>query len=726
MPCRRSFSLLRKTFGVDFTHYKPGTIARRLERRMSLNSLTNLKEYIEFVEQNPAEIETLHRDLLVEVTQFFRDQPAFDVIRNEVIPRLFEQADRDEGIRVWVPGCATGEEAYSLAILLHSYREAAKLPVDIKIFATDVHRTSLEIAASGEFSEESLLDLPPIFQDRYFVRRRNKFVVSPDLRKLVLFAPQNLTKDPPFTKLDLISCRNVLIYLNAQSQRKILTLFQFGLKVGGYLMLGPSESLPDPEHDFEVIDSHWKIFRKQRELRATGHDRMSIFQPVSTTAQDVNQKLFGGGLPRSELNVPAAYEALLASFVPAGLLVDSSHNLLHIFGNASKFLKMPEGKTTTDILRMVDEDLRISISSALHRAAKERVEVAYTSIRSRMPTGDLRLRVSAVPLVAGPAKSLLFLVRLEEETLSEAPRKLAESFDAQGEAVGRIHELEQELLYSKEHLQTTIEELETSNEELQSTNEELVASNEELQSTNEELHSVNEELYTVNAEYQKKIEELMLLTNDMDNLLSCTDIGTIFLDLDLHIRKFTPSVAHVFNLIPQDVGRPLKHISINLKLDHDALVQLVEQMLEEGKPLEREVVGPRNQTFLMRVLPYRTQKGLTEGVVLTFVDISPIKETQSKLETNERRMHMAMEAGEVCTWEWFVEEDRFHGGSLFSKFFNLADDRFEGNLDSFFNLAVVSDHAFNKASNAELSRIRPIASRLSFDQPSLEKNHVTW
>jgi two-component system, chemotaxis family, CheB/CheR fusion protein len=557
------FALLRRQFGVDFSLYKPSTLGRRMERRMTLQNVETLAEYVTRLEADSEELDHLYRDLLVEVTQFFRDKDAFQILRSEVIPKLCEQASTEDGLRVWVPGCATGEEAYSLAMLFHEHLEASKRNLDIKIFATDVHRTSLEIAGAGAFREASVAELPRAYLDRYFVHKRNQYVVNQELRKMVIFAPHNLTKDPPFTKLDLITCRNVLIYLNPATQRKILTLFHFGLRTGGVLFLGPSENVTDLEEEFDVVDRHWKVYRKRRDIRLHPGTGLATM-PLSETAMLFRHHLANQG--KSDAHFPDVYENLLARYVPPSLLLNEHHELVHSFGDARKYLQVPEGKATTDLLKMLDHPLRIAVSSALHQATKALTPVVYTGVRTKLHDAETTLKVSVVPLPNKRTQSNFYQVCLETEEAAAAPEPLT-TFDVQGESVQRITGLERELMYTKEHLQSTIEELETSNEELQSTNEELVASNEELQSTNEELHSVNEELYTVNAEHQRKIEELMQLTSDMDNLLASTDIGTIFLDLDLHIRKFTPAIAKLFNLVPHDVGRPLKHISNNLAMN---------------------------------------------------------------------------------------------------------------------------------------------------------------
>ena len=468
------------------------------------------------------------------------------------------------------------------------------------------------------------------------MKKREKFVVSPDLRQMVLFAPHNLAKDPPFTRLDLITCRNLLIYLNPATQKRILSLFQFGLKTGGFLFLGP-EREPRGERR-RIRDDQRAMEDLPQAARRQAGGRLGPFHSSSEATDLVNQRLAGVAPATERAGLPRGLRGLArAGSFPSGLLIDEHHQLLHAFGTARQYLRLPEGRATSDVLRMVDDDLRMAISSAVHRAGKERAEIALLGGQGLRSTTRNRGCASRSSRFRWGDSSPRSTSSASSRTSRPRPRPMpAPSFDARGESADRIRQLEQELVYTKEHLQTTIEELEASNEELQSTNEELVASNEELQSTNEELHSVNEELYTVNAEYQKKIDELTQLTNDIDNLLHSTDIGTVFLDINLNIRKFTPAIAQVFNLLPLDVGRPLKHISNNIRIEHGTLIDLIEQMISDGRMIVREVGGPGGETFLMRILPYRTQNGVISGTVLTFVDITAIKQAQYQLEESQQ------------------------------------------------------------------------------------------
>ncbi len=686
------FALLDRRFGIDFRLYKPGTIARRLERRISMSRVSGIEEYLDLLEAHPDELDLLYRDLLVEVTRFFRDGEAFELARQLIVPEMFANLDGSEGIRIWVPGCATGEEAYSWAILLHEYATSHKLPLDVRIFATDAHRESLAAAGTGLYIRESVEELGESYLERYFIRKQDKFLISQDIRQLVLFAPHNLTKDPPFTKLDLISCRNVLIYLNPNTQRKILSLFHFGLRTGGSLMLGPSENLMELDSEFEPLHATWKLFRKRRMVRLASSLNVPSHRPLSDTTLLIKQRLMGQDRPGSV--IPAVYEALLDRFVPDSLLVDDQHRLIHVFGQAAQYLGVPEGRITVEVTRMVDEGLRVAVGSALHRAAREGEPVAFGGVRACTKDDRERiLRIEVTPLAHRGTRAMLYLISILEE---EGPPQQIEGqaidqFDFRDEAGQRIRQLERELTSTRETLNTTIEELETSNEELQSANEELLASNEELQSTNEELHSVNEELFTVNAEHQRKIEELTELTNDIDNLLRSTDIGTVFLDRDLRVRKFTPSIEAIYNLLPQDVGRPISHIACAADLSVKVLTEMLSRVTRSGEPAEREVHTHEGRTHLLRILPYCSSTGEVEGSVLTFVDITTSKRVERELALNERRLSLANEVGGICSWEWDRRTDRIVADPQFFRFFGLDPQRFAGTAEALLECLAEAD-----------------------------------
>jgi len=620
------YSLLRAECGIDFSHYKPNTVLRRIDRRLQLNRSIDLDEYVEQLRRDRRELNSLYKDLLIGVTRFFRDPDLFHRLEQQVVPEVLSRVPPDEEVRVWVAGCATGEEAYSYAIVLHEALTAANRPVHVKIFATDVHRASLEFASEGLYDESALSEASPARLQRYFLKQADGFQVSPDLRKMIVFAPHNVIKDAPFTKLDLMSCRNLLIYLQPQAQKKAISLFHFGLKPGGALVLGPSESPGDLTDEFDVIDGRWKIYSKRRDVRLNTDLRLPIMHLLpNSPAMGVAPRAPKTG---PDPNLVKAYDELLGAYVPPSFLVSAQRELLHTFGGAGRFLEVPDGRPSADLLDMVDHDLRLAISGALQRALKERTPVAYGGVVRCADVEGERLRVCVRPLAIRDTGETYFLISLETEAPAPAAPEPAGRLDLDAASRKRLEELEEELRYTKENLQATVEEMETTNEELQATNEELVASNEELQSTNEELHSVNEELYTVNAEYQRKIAELTELTDDMDNLLRSTDVGTVFLDRNLQIRKFTPKIAHAFQLLPQDVGRRLDSFAHNIV--YDGLLDDVQRVLDTAEPWERDVQDRYGEWFLLRILPYRT-RGRIDGVVLTLIAISRLKKTEQEL-----------------------------------------------------------------------------------------------
>lgn len=614
------FRLLRSTYDIDFSLYKPNTVARRIERRMLLNSCADQDSYIRLLSSNPAELNALFKDLLIGVTKFFRDAEAFAALEREVLPGLLQQVRRGEEFRAWVAGCATGEEAYSIAMLLQEQLSLAQKSAQVKIFATDVHQGSLEAASAGLYDDDVVASVSPARLQRWFVRKNlGQWQVAPELRKLVVFAQHNVIKDAPFTKLNLITCRNLLIYLQPEAQKKALSLFHFGLRAGGILMLGPSETPGDLGSEFEAAELHWKIFRKSRDVRLPTEVHLASIGGPQSQSQ-VSSRSLG-----MDHHLQATYDLLLDEFMPPSLLLNENHEVLQSFAGASKYLHPKDGRFTTKVMEMVEPELRTALTTALQQAAKGSGPVVYQGVRARVNDQEVDLAVTVRPLAHRRSNTVHLLVALEER--HAPPPEMPRSVDLTRASQEQVAALETELRYTQENLQATIEELETSNEELQAANEELIASNEELQSTNEELHSVNEELYTVNAEYQKKINELTELTTDMENLLTSTALYLIFLDRDLCIRKFTPRIAEAFNLLQQDVGRRID--SFTHSIIYPELLGELEQVLRTEKMLEREVRDRSGHAFLLRILPYRTATAV-EGVVLTMVDIDSLKRAQAE------------------------------------------------------------------------------------------------
>ncbi|MFT3841643.1 MAG: CheR family methyltransferase [Myxococcaceae bacterium] len=564
------------------------------------------------------------------MTRFFRNEQAFDALEDRILPELFGKGPKDGPLRVWVAGCATGEEAYSLAILLHE-AAARHGNREVKIFASDVHKGSLEIASRGIYEAESVAGVSPERLTRYFIPRGSRYQVVPELRQSIVFAPHNVIRDAPFTRLDLVSCRNLLIYLQPAAQQKVLSLFHFGLNRGGIVLLGPSESPGPLVHDFEVVDKHWRIYRKRSDARTPVDARL---QPATSRPEP---RFAFGSAPfqpapgrHSLAHLLGSYDALLDKFVPPSLLVSDRGELLHAFAGASELLRHRDGRHSPEVLDSVDGELKMVLAGALKRAASEPQALVFKGVRITTNGGQeasYRVTVSQVaPRGGNPVNLLVSFEKTDPAPIRTAAQE--KEIDVGAVPRAQIAALEAELNSTRENLQAAIEELETSNEEMQTTNEELHASNEELQSTNEELQSVNEELYSVNAEYQRKIAELTELTNDMDNLLSSTDIGTIFLNRELKVRKFTPQIAQTFNLLPQDVGRSIETFTHNI--DHPELVDDLRRVLSSGERIERELKDREGRSFFLRVLPYRA-KGAIDGVVVTLIDVTGLKSAEDAL-----------------------------------------------------------------------------------------------
>ncbi len=622
------FRILREEYGIDFSNYKPNTVARRVERRLHLSHAATVEEYAGRLHHDLGELNALYKDLLIGVTKFFRDTEAFERLGKEIIPPLIARLSGKDELRVWVAGCATGEEAYSVAILIQEHLNTIGKNIPVKLFATDAHRASLDVASTGIYSEASLSEVSQAHLDHYFTKQPTGYQVSPDLRKMIVFAPHNVIKDAPFTKLDLITCRNLLIYLQPMTQKKVLSLFHFGLKAGGILFLGPSESPGELADEFEPLDNHWKIYRKRRDIRLPPDLRLPLSPGYSALkAPPVHVTSSTPALP--DIQLVRSYDVLLNEFVPPSFLINERRELVHVFADAGTYLLPRSGRPSFDILDMVDKDLRMAMAGAIQRAQKELTPVVYSGVRFTTADGARHeCKLTVKPLVNRDGIAPHILILLENPVPRQEVSNQTADLDMGQVSHERLHSLEAELRYTKENLQAAIEELETSNEELQATNEELVASNEELQSTNEELHSVNEELYTVNAEHQRKIVELTELTDDMDNLFRSTDVGTIFLDRELCIRRFTPKILQCFHILPQDIGRRIDSFSHTLLLDN--LLEEVGMVLEKDERIEHEIQDRHGNWFLLRILPYY-RKTIISGVVLSLIDVSLLKQTEKEL-----------------------------------------------------------------------------------------------
>ena len=632
-----TIALIRKELGHDFSRYKRNTIHRRIEKRILVRDVPSHQDYLDLLKENRKELEELKSDLLIGVTSFFRDPEAFEVLVEKVLPEIFRDRAEEDTVRVWAPGCSTGEEAYTLAILIQEYMERAGRNMEVQIFATDVDRDALETARAGVYPESVVQDLGPERVRRWFRHRQGVYRVSQTLREMVLFAPHDLLSDPPFFKLDLVCCRNLLIYLDSDIQQKILPLFFYSLNPGGWLFLGPSESVGRFSDLFHVQDKKWKIFRRsmdQTRSRVEIPMKTRLYAPLR---QEHRQDGRAGGPEPGDI----LRQRLLTRYARPAVLVNAKLEILFFSGNTEPFLKIPEGEPTADLARRARRGLRLRLRAALQKAAKTGETVTVRGLRVEGRKG-LVCDVCVEPLKGTEETDGLLCVFFEERapTLEDTPGEMDET-----EAV---HHLEEELRMTGEQLQNVVEELESANEDLKASNEELVSMNEELQSSNEELETsqeelqaLNEELSTVNAELSSKVAELQQAYSDIENFLAASNVATLFVDENLAIRRFTPAAHELFHLIPSDIGRPLEHLVG--RVDHDDLPGECRGVLRDLAWREREVTSRDDRRFIMRIFPYRTVEDEIQGVVLTFLDVTELKRVQDELRKHQEHLEALVE-----------------------------------------------------------------------------------
>lgn len=625
------FTLLQARTGHDFSGYKQNTVLRRLERRMAVHQIERLDEYVGHARTHPAELEALFRELLIGVTSFFRDPDAFKALEEKALPALLEERPADATLRVWVPGCSTGEEAYSLAILLQEQCLSAGRPVRAQVFATDIDRLAIEQARCGVYPAGIAADLSRQRLERYFsLEPDGQYRVNKAIRDLLIFSEQDLLKDPPFSRLDLISCRNLLIYLSADLQRRLIPLFHYALSPDGYLLLGTSESVGDHNALFATVDRKEKLYRRKPAARWTAppFGRINV-----SRAPELARPL--PTAPRQPLR-ELTERALLQLLDPVAALVARNGDILYLHGRTGKFLEPAPGESSLNILKMARAGLGRGLTTCLRKAATGQQPVVSPVLRVKSNGSHTRVQLTVRPVTAAPdsPEPSLFLVLLKE--IPDPPPEADElTTQPEPELRTQVSTLEQELQAREEYLRTMVEELETSNEELKSSNEEMQAVQEELQSTNEELEtsqeelqSVNEELATVNAELQAKVGDLTRANNDLNNLLAGTGVGTVFVDEQLRIQRFTPAATRLINLIPADLGRPVSHLVSNL-VGYDALAADIGRVLDSLVPVETEVQTRAGAWYLLRIQPYRTLENVVEGAVITFFDITELKLAQA-------------------------------------------------------------------------------------------------
>lgn len=632
---QKIFILLRHQTGHDFSLYKQKTVARRIERRMALEQLERVEDYYHYLQRNPAEADTLFKELLIGVTNFFRDPAAFTALQQEVIPRLFEQRQPGDPIRVWLPGCATGEEAYSMAILLREQMDALKRQFTLQLFASDIDATAIERARVGRYPLSIVADVSPERLERFFIQTEENYQVGEPIRNMVVFAVQSVIKDPPFSKVDLISCRNMLIYLEPALQKKMMQLFHYALNPGGFLFLGSSENTDEFPHFFTVVNRKYKLFQRA----ATGMEglRAPLGMPALPWSGKEAERVLA--VPDKRLSVRESVEKMLLEQSPACVVVNVEGDIVYVHGRLGQYLELVTGEgVSANVFRLAREGLRMPLASALRKAAASRETVVYEGVpvKTNGETQSINLTVKLLP---GPVAGL-GLLAVQFQVMAANPKASA-PVATEGE---RVAELEHELQAVREYLQTTIEELEAANEELKSTNEEMQSANEELESSREELQSINEELVTLNSEHEQKIAELIQVNNDLNNVLTRIDIGIIFLDSRLRVRRFNPAATRISNLIESDVGRPISHLVSNLL--NDPLLQDAQGVLDSLEAKEVEVQSRAGRWYWMRIRPYRTVENVIEGLLLTFGDITEQKEVQAQLSQAQAAAQAARELAE--------------------------------------------------------------------------------
>jgi two-component system, chemotaxis family, CheB/CheR fusion protein len=623
---RAVLEILRQKVGHDFRCYKPNTLVRRIRRRMTLGKIPTFADYAQFLQEHPEEVSFLKKDLLIGVTEFFRQPQAWEVLEKRVIAPIVENAPPGSEIRVWVPGCSTGKEAYSLAMLLSDQAESSGKKVAIQIFATDSDSASLATARSGTYSEEEIGEnVSPERLKRFFARKDGRFQVVKRIREQIVFAPQNLTTDPPFSKLDLISCRNLLIYLDQSVQEKIIALFHFALREGGFLFLGSAETVGEREDLFGPVSKKWRIYRRMGVGRPVG-----VEIPARPTA---GLQLAPGHLqappyaPKSSL-ASLAQQMLLDRFAPACVMIDRRFQVLYVHGKVEDYLTFPPGELTTRVVDMAREGVRARLRGAIDKCLEINRSVSVTA-RVRRGEKSVPVKATVSPLKYPRETDGLLLIAFEDYRFSAGTSRRKSTRESD------THQLEDELKITREELQSTIEQLETSNDQLKASNEEVIAANEELQSANEEmetskeeLQSLNEELNTINARLQEKVDELENVNNDLLNLLSSTSIATVFLNKDLKIKRFTPPSTRFFSLIHSDLGRPIADVLRRFR--DETLLDDARQVLADLTPIAAEVQADDEQWYIRRITPYRTQDDRIEGVVVTFSDVTELKRSEQR------------------------------------------------------------------------------------------------
>ncbi len=625
---RKILALIRSRTGHDFSLYKKTTLNRRIEKRMSVHNVDDINSYHRYLQDHPEEIQLLFKDLVIGVTQFFRDPDAFAALRHKVFPKYVENKPPGYVFRAWVPGCGTGEEAFSIAIVLTECIEEMNRDIKVQIFGTDIDEGAIGHARAGVYSGNIAADVSAERLKRFFTKEDGNYRVKKEIREMVVLAVQDIVTDPPFTKLDVLSCRNLLIYLEPDLQNRLLPLFHYSLKPEGTLFLGTSETIGRFADLFEVSDKKWKIFKSKKVVPALQEE---VWSALPWTHAYALKGEMEERRPKQIDVETIARSTLLETFVPPSVIVNEKGDILFIHGQTGKYLEPAPGHASLNILDMAREGIKYELRSGIHYAITKTKERQYPELKVKTNGGDQPINLTVKPLTQPKEVQGLLMVTFEEIPPQRPKPEAKKEKTAKRGTEKRSLELEQELAYTRETLQATIEELQASNEELKSTNEELQSTNEEFQSTNEELEtsreelqSVNEELVTLNSELQAKIDQLSQAESDMKILLDSTHIGTIFLDSHLFIKRFTSEATQIFNLIPTDIGRPMHDIRSNLRYDdieRDCLT-----VIDTLQAKELEITSKDGRWYLMRIIPYRTSESIVEGVVITFTETTQLRQ----------------------------------------------------------------------------------------------------
>ncbi|MBD2145500.1 chemotaxis protein CheB [Sphaerospermopsis sp. FACHB-1194] len=635
------FQILRTATGVDFSYYKQNTLKRRIQRRMMLYRLDNLEDYLHYLQDKPAEITALYYDVLITVTCFFRDAEAFEALKTKIFPTIINKRKTDDPIRIWVAGCSTGEEAYSIAICLLEFLTNKGINIPIQIFATDINEVAIEKARAGIYKPNQVGNISPERLQRFFVQVEGGYQINKAVRELCVFARQNLINDPPFSRLDLITCRNVLIYLGAAVQKKVVPIFHYGLKPTGFLMLGTSETVGEFTDLFTVVDKKYKIYARKIAATRLAIDLMARNYPVETAKlQMIENEGFGNDVEIQK----EADRIVLNQFSPVGVIINDDFDILQFRGQTSPYLQPAPGKPSFNLLKMAREELRLDLRSSIHQAKKQKMPVTQEGIQVKAENQLRLVKINVVPFQSAGSDEEFFLILFEDtptpvSSISPISSNIQSEPQQANSYEQEIFILQQELKSTKDYLQSIIEEQQASNQDLRAANEEILSSNEELQSTNEELETAkeeiqatNEELNTINDELQRRNVESNQVSNDLQNLLSSIQIAILMLGGDLQIRRFTPAAGAVFNLIPSDVGRPLSDIKHKLNIS-DLEAQILE-VISTLNLKSLEVQDQDGRWYDLRIRPYRTIDNKIDGAVVILVDIDAIKRTAEQLRAS--------------------------------------------------------------------------------------------